>query len=164
VTLKSAWFLSHRIRLAMDQNAGKLGEDGGIVEADETYFGRKPRGKKGRGGFRHQNAVLALVERGGKMKSVRVKNFNDIKKVIKDNIDPAARFMTDEHKRFRKIGKQFASHETVNHFQKEYARGDVTTIPLKASCDSPSVAIMSPYCLSLRSFSSEYDSLPYECC
>src|ERR1700728_770571 len=67
VTLKSAWFLSHRIRLAMDQNAGKLGEDGGIVEADETYFGRKSRGKKGRGGFRHKNAVLALVERGGEM-------------------------------------------------------------------------------------------------
>jgi transposase-like protein len=127
VTLKSAWFLSYRIRLAMDQNAGKLGEDGGIVEADETYFDRKPNTKKGRGGFRHKNAVLALVERGGKRKSVRVKNFNDIKKIIKDNIDPAARFMTDEHKKFRKIGKQFASHETVNHFQKEYARGDVTT-------------------------------------
>jgi len=106
---------------------GKLGEDGGIVEAHETYFDRKPNTKKGRRGFRHKNAVLALVERGGKRKSVRVKNFNDIKKVIKDNIDPAAHFMTDKHKKFRKIGKQFASHETVNHFQKEYARGDVTT-------------------------------------
>jgi hypothetical protein len=35
--------------------------------------------------------------------------------------------MTDDHKKFRKIGKQFVSHETVNHFEKEYARGDVTT-------------------------------------
>ncbi|HEY2684598.1 MAG TPA: IS1595 family transposase [Steroidobacteraceae bacterium] len=127
VTLKTAWFLSHRIRFAMDQSIGKLGEGGGIVEADETYFGRKPNAKKGRGGFRHKNAVLALVERDGNVKSVRVKNFNDIKKTIAKHIDPAARFMTDEHKKFRKIGKSFASHETVNHFEKEYARGDVTT-------------------------------------
>jgi hypothetical protein len=35
--------------------------------------------------------------------------------------------MTDDHKKFRKVGKQFVSHETVNHFEKEYARGDVTT-------------------------------------
>jgi hypothetical protein len=35
--------------------------------------------------------------------------------------------MTDEHKEFRKIGKQYASHETVNHGRKEYARGNVNT-------------------------------------
>jgi transposase-like protein len=127
ITLKSAWHLSHRIRLAMDQQIGKLGEDGGVVEADETYFGKKPGAKNGRGGFRHKNAILALVARDGKVKSVRVKNFNDIKRTIAKHIDPAARFMTDEHKKFRKIGKSFASHETVNHYEKEYARGDVTT-------------------------------------
>jgi len=128
VTLKSAWFLSHRIRLAMEQNIGKLGEGGGIVEADEAFIGRNAKAKKGRyGGWRKQNDILALVERNGNVKTVRVKNFNDIKRTIAKHIDPAARFMTDEHKKFRKIGKSFSSHETVNHGRKEYARGPVNT-------------------------------------
>jgi transposase-like protein len=43
VTLKTAWFMGHRIRLAMaEMPSGKMGSDGGIVEADETYYGRKP--------------------------------------------------------------------------------------------------------------------------
>jgi transposase-like protein len=127
VTFKSAWFLSHRIRLAMDQSVGKLGEDGGIVEADETYIGRKPGVKKGRGGFGHKNTVLALVERDGRVKSVTVTNFSQVKKTFRQHLDANANLMTDEHKKFRKIGKQYASHETVNHGAKEYARGNVNT-------------------------------------
>jgi hypothetical protein len=52
------------IRLAMETNIGKLGTGGGIVEADETYIGRKPGVPKGRGGFGHKNTVLALVVGG----------------------------------------------------------------------------------------------------
>jgi transposase-like protein len=51
VTYKTAWFLTHRIRHAMDSKGGLLGQNGGIIEADETYIGRKPGAKKGRGGF-----------------------------------------------------------------------------------------------------------------
>jgi transposase-like protein len=73
VTLKSAWFLSHRIRLAMDVQVGKLGGGGGIVEADETYFGVKPNsGWKRRGGFANKNTIFALVERDGKVKSTHI--------------------------------------------------------------------------------------------
>ena len=68
LTLKTAWFMSHRIREAM--KAGKLpkfGEDGGPVEVDETFIGRdfekKPKGvKKGRG-YEHKNKVLSLLDR-----------------------------------------------------------------------------------------------------
>ena len=127
ITLKSAWFLSHRIRLAMDQGIGKLGEGGGIVEADETYIGRKPGVEKGRGGFRHKNTVLALVERDGKVKSVTVTDFTQVKDAFRTHMDSSANLMTDEHKKFRKIGKQYASHEVVNHSIKEYARGNVNT-------------------------------------
>jgi transposase-like protein len=87
VTLKTAWFLSHRIRLAMDIQVGKLGGNGGIVEADETYIGRKPGMKKGRGGFGHKNTVLALVERNGKVKSVTVTNFSQVKKTFRQHLD-----------------------------------------------------------------------------
>jgi hypothetical protein len=89
------------------------------VEADETYIGRKPGMKKGRGGFGHRNAVLALVERGGNVKSVTVTNFSQVKGTFRLHLDKSANLMTDEHKKFRKIGQNYASHETVNHGAKE---------------------------------------------
>jgi hypothetical protein len=55
------------------------------------------------------------------------KNFFNIKKAFKKHLDTSANLMTDEHKKFRKIGKQYASHQTVNHGRKEYARGPVNT-------------------------------------
>src|SRR4026209_312969 len=78
VTLKTAWFMSHRIREAMrDGNLGPIGGEGQIVEADETYFGycaekrtTRTRGepfiKSGKHGPSNKRAVLGLVERGGK--------------------------------------------------------------------------------------------------
>ena len=123
ITLKSAWHLSHRIRLAMDVQVGKLGTDGGIVEADKAYIGRSPNAKKGRyPGKRKQNTIFALVERDGKVKSTHItgKNFFNIKKTFRNYLDASANLMTDEHKKFRNIGKDYASHDTVNHGRKEY--------------------------------------------
>lgn len=68
VTLKSAWFLSHRIRESMRSgDLAQFGANGGVVEVDETYIGHdktiKPKGvKKGRG-YHHKNKVLSLVDR-----------------------------------------------------------------------------------------------------
>jgi transposase-like protein len=127
VTYKTAWFLTHRIRHAMDSQGGLLGSGGGIVEADETYIGRKPGVKKGRGGFRHKNTVLALVQRDGEVRSTVVTNFAQVKRAFKKHAAPDAHLMTDEHRKFKKIGKQFASHESVNHSRYEYVRGNVST-------------------------------------
>ena len=80
VTYKTAWFLTHRIRHAMDSSGGLLGQNGGIVEADETYIGRKPGKKKARGGFGHKNTVLALVQRDGEVRSTVVTNFAQVKR------------------------------------------------------------------------------------
>ena len=125
ITLKSAWHMSHRIRLAMDVQIGKLGGGGGIVEGDEAYIGRSPSARKGRyPGKRKQNTIFALVERDGKVKSTVVtqRNFASIKRAFRTHLDASANLMTDEHKKFRKIGKQYASHQTVNHGRKEYSR------------------------------------------
>jgi transposase-like protein len=130
VTLKTAWFMMHRIRFAMDVSVGKLGQDGGIVEGDEAFIGRGKGAKKGRyPGKRKQNTILALVERDGKVKSTHItgKSFHNVKKAFRTHMDASANLMTDEHKMFRNIGKQFASHQTINHGNKEYARGDVST-------------------------------------
>jgi hypothetical protein len=56
-----------------------------------------------------------------------VTNFTQIKGAFRKHLDKSANLMTDEHKKFRKIGKNNASHETVNHCRKEYARGAVNT-------------------------------------
>jgi transposase-like protein len=127
VTYKTAWFLAHRIRFAMtDTGGGLMGSGGGSVEADETYIGRKP-GRNMRPGAGHKEQVFALVERGGKVRSKHVSNFNQIKETLKLNVAPEATLYTDQAKMYRKLGKEFAAHETVNHSIKEYARGNAHT-------------------------------------
>jgi len=72
-TYKTAWFMTHRIRLAMATEAGLLGSGGGAVEADEAYIGRSPSARKDRyPGARKQNTIFALVERDGKVKSTHI--------------------------------------------------------------------------------------------
>lgn len=70
ITVKSAWFASHRIREAMkDSKIDLLGGGGKIVEADETFIGRK-KGFRRKPGFDHTMKVMSLVERGGAVRSV----------------------------------------------------------------------------------------------
>ncbi len=126
----------HRVRFAMSKpkRHKKLR---GIVEADETYVGGKPRRgtkeiqidhrKRGRG--TKKTPVLALVERGG---DVRAKVVTDVTaktlgKIMPKEIHRSARLMTDNYRSYRSIGKNFASHEIVRHDIGEYARGDVTS-------------------------------------
>ena len=128
VTYKTAWFMTHRIRLAMTAEGGLMGSGGGVVEADETYVGRKP-GRKIRQGVGHKEMVFSLVERGGKVRSQHItgKAFDGIKDALKANVSPEAILMTDEARMYRKIGKQFADHQTVNHSKEEYVRGEAYT-------------------------------------
>lgn len=66
VTYKTAWFMSHRIREAMRSgNLAPMGGNGGVVEVDETYIGRR-QGKARKRGFGHKLPVLALVERAAR--------------------------------------------------------------------------------------------------
>jgi transposase-like protein len=131
VTYKTAWFLSHRIRLAMTGSGGTdlMGSGGDVVEADETYIGRK-RGMKKRAGGHHKNMVFALVERGGRVRAKHIiagKEFNQIKKTLRENVSTEARLATDEARMYWKIGKAYAEHLRVNHSKDEYVRGDAST-------------------------------------
>lgn len=138
VTLKTAWFMSHRIREAM--RAGSLepmGGEGQIVEADETYFGKREETymspqRKGRpfiksGRAAQKRAVVSLIERGGQVRSFHVKQATKINvaKIVSDNIDHESRLFTDESRLYTAVGKEFAAHETVKHSAKEYVRGEV---------------------------------------
>ena len=134
VTLKSAWFMSHRIREAMrDGSLSPLGGAGMIVEADETYIGRKKerrthtmKGKpyRKRGGIVDKHAVVALVERGGSVRSFHVENADKptIAKIVTHNIARESRLHTDESKLYVGADGHVEMHETVNHAAKEYVR------------------------------------------
>ena len=140
VTLKTAWFMSHRIREAMrDGTMSPLGGNGGVVEADETYFGRmaKPEPSPQRNGrpykyakhAQRKRAVVSLVERGGKVRSFHVENADKatVTGIVRENIAAETRIHTDESRLYTGLEMSFADHETVNHGAREYARGDVTT-------------------------------------
>ena len=130
ITLKSAWFMSHRIREAF-KPAGRqapFGSEGQVVEADELYIGNKPTARA-KPGPSDKHAVMALVERGGRMRSLYMPALRkvDVQDVVKNNVSPKAELNTDDSKLYFGIENWVASHETVNHSAKEYARGAVST-------------------------------------
>lgn len=149
ITYQSAWFMCHRIREAMrDGGFGPMGgpDGSGIVEADETYFGptaekrvspqRQGRPyQKGNRGPRDKRAIMALVERGGNVRSfhVAVADKETVSKIVLENVSKEARLFTDESRLYFGADQHFASHETVKHSRKEYARGEVHTNTIEGS-------------------------------
>ena len=141
ITYQSAWFMCHRIREAMrDGGLAPMGGGGKVVEADETYFGptenprvspqRKGRPYKvGSRGPRDKRAIVALVERGGNIRSfhVAVADKATVSKIVMENVAKDSRLHTDESKLYFGAGEHFAAHETVKHSAGEYVRGDVYT-------------------------------------
>jgi transposase-like protein len=132
VTLKTAWFMSHRIRLAM-QAVGlpPMGGEGATVEIDETVIGRQEKGPKPRGGAHGRNVVLTLVQRGGSARSFHVdgSTIGTLMPIIRANVAAQTAVMTDQASWYKNLNKGgvFASHESVDHSKDEWARGTVTT-------------------------------------
>ena len=133
ITVKSAWFLSHRIREAMRGNDfTPMGGDGGIVEIDETYTGKRDlaRGQKirdGRGAW-HKVPVLTLVSRDGEARSFALDGAgrSDILPIVRRNLHDEARVVTDESRVYMHLNREYR-HEAVNHSKGEYGRGVVHT-------------------------------------
>jgi len=129
VTLKTAWFMSHRIREAMSGDDGwPLGGLGMTVEADETFIGTEPGRKVQKGAF-HKMKVLALVERGGRSRAMVIDTLGipEIQPIILENVQRLSKLRTDEAQRYQTIGRYFYDHRSVNHSQGEYGRGDSHT-------------------------------------
>lgn len=143
VTYKSAWFMAHRIRYAMEQPPFQA-QLTGVVEADETYVGGKVRRSNRRqtkpldpkqpdkrmqtGRGADKTPVLALVERGGRVRSFRMANVTgeSLGGAIRRHVAREAHLRTDSYPSYKKVGKEYASHETVDH-NREYVRGDAHT-------------------------------------
>jgi transposase-like protein len=154
VTLKTAWFMSHRIRMAMSAGGsrGPMGGAGKVVEVDETYFGKvenetdvradgKPMKKKGRGtggSLRNRRAVVALIERGGSARTFHVAeaNLETVSRILRENVDPQSKLHTDGHTMYRRIGKEFSEHKFVDHSRDEYVRYEETGVVHNNSAES----------------------------
>jgi transposase-like protein len=145
ISYKTAWFLCHRLREAMRTGSldmPPIGGKGKVVEADETYYGKideanrprlttagRPYSKNPHYSIGRKNTVIALVERGGEVRSFSVPaaSARTVADIVRKNIHRETRLQTDESKLYLIVGREFASHETVNHAKEEYVRGDVTT-------------------------------------
>jgi transposase-like protein len=127
VHMKTAWFMGHRIREAMRSgDLSPLGGEGSIVEVDETFTGRKEGVEPKRGWAHHKNTVLTLVERGGSARSFHIDEATKehIAPIVRANIARESHLMTDEARRYERLGKEFAKHDVVDHSRKEYAYVD----------------------------------------
>lgn len=128
-SMKTAWFLTHRIRAAMSDGAiGTLGGGGMTLEVDETFVGAKAGRKLGRPPVKKQ-VVMALVERGGRVRAVHVPDVrgNTLRVAIQANANTQSRLLSDERSAYTMIGWNFAEHHAVNHQRQEYVRGDIHT-------------------------------------
>jgi len=135
VSYKTAWYLCHRIRSAMHDEAAPLLH--GIVEADETYVGGKrtlsgphTRREASRARFDNKTIVLGAIERGGKVR-LRVSPTAEkehVQAFLRDVVaDEAEAIYTDSNRAYLGIEDEDTRHESVNHAADEWVRGDVHT-------------------------------------
>ncbi len=134
VTYKTAWFMAHRIREAMRSGSlAPMGGSGGVVEIDETIYGRAATHPKGRArdlakrkitNSAHKNIILSLVERGGSVRSYHIDSSTvaTVIPIVTENVSKEAQVMTDSAQMYRRRLGDFASHDRVDHSEKEYAR------------------------------------------
>jgi len=119
VTYKTAWFLMHRLREAMNElNPAPMRGEGQSVQADETYYGNTSKRAKGyRKGHRHKASVVALVEPKDRARVFHVKKATAaaVREILVTNVHRTSTLHTDESTLYPKVGKEFAAHKTVEH-------------------------------------------------
>ncbi|HEV2336434.1 MAG TPA: IS1595 family transposase [Stellaceae bacterium] len=127
-SMKTAWFLGHRIRLAMDGSSGSgpIGGSGKTVEADETFLSKSPKTRR-IVGERANIQVLSLVERGGPLRSVFL-DHNTVRSALWRHLDRDSPLVTDGSVVYRGFVRD---HESVDHSKEEWAHGDVHTNTLE---------------------------------
>ena len=117
VSYKSAWFMMHRLHEAMRSSGpAPMESGGGVVEADETFTGRKEGMKRAKPGFDHKMAVMPLVERGGKARPFQIDRAGAeaAQKVIRENASREVRLMTDSAPYYMHGQYEVAEHQTAN--------------------------------------------------
>ena len=133
VTQKTAWFMMHRIRTAMEN--GSIEKLSGNVEVDETFIGGKAKNMhkhkreaiiKGRGSV-GKTAVFGALERKGRVlaKVIESTNRETLHSEVKNNVEKGANLFSDEWLSYRGLDESYI-HEVINH-SIEYVKGNVHT-------------------------------------
>lgn len=134
VTQKSAWFMLHRIRLAMQDDffGSKLG---GEVEVDETFIGGKARNmhvseRKRRitgTGTKDKTAVMGILERGGKVRAsvITSRKKKELQAEVRKHVEAGAALYSDALKSYDGLASDYA-HQVVDHAT-QYVDGRVHT-------------------------------------
>lgn len=120
---RTAWYLCHRIRKAMEEAPGFLR---GTVEVDETYVGGRYDKRRKRAPY-EKVPVVGLIERKGKVYARKVKKVTGptLVGMIRSRVLPEARVITDQHPGYRTVSRT-NRHDVINHIVR-FARGDVYT-------------------------------------
>jgi transposase-like protein len=129
VTYKTAWYMAHRIRLAMTEDEAFCRKFEGVVEVDETYVGGKRRGKRGRGAA-NKIPVVAIKERTSgrvRMKAIQDVSAQSLADFIRAHAQPGAEVHTDEFTSYLWLDSSEFAHKSVNHSQAYVAPGNVHT-------------------------------------
>jgi transposase-like protein len=130
-SMKTAWFLGHRIRAAMapaPSSIEPIGGQGKTVEADETVLGRSPKSRRPHP-ERPNVQVLSLVERGGEIRSM-VLDHRNVRAALYEHLDFESRLVTDGAQAYKNM-LPVGQHESVDHSKYEWVRGDVHTNTLE---------------------------------
>jgi transposase-like protein len=133
VTQKTAWFMLHRIRLAMQD--GTFNKLGGEVEVDETFIGGKARNMHknkraekitGTGG-KDKEIAFGMVERGGKVITghVATRTKKELQATIRERVEAGSAIFSDELKSYDGLESDY-QHAVINHAV-EYVNGNVHT-------------------------------------
>jgi transposase-like protein len=136
VTQKSAWFMLHRIRLALQHGSFlKIGGDNKVVEVDETFIGGKSRNMhKSRrrrmqqlDNYGGKTIVMGMLERGGKVKAQVVphRKGDIVRSVILNNVEEYTTLCSDEFTSYQAIDQEY-DHQVINHLE-SYVNGHVHT-------------------------------------
>lgn len=125
VTYKTAWFMTHRIREAMKDDGSPLGGPGKYVESDEAFVGGKMK-RRLSGKVAPAKKIVTLVERDGRARSFHIThvNFPIVRAALVTNVDRSSHLRTDDARFYNTIGREFASHETTLHSNREFSRGN----------------------------------------
>lgn len=132
VQFKTAWFMAHRIREAMTpagKSQGPIGGRGKTIEADETFVGGKAKNVHKGKPIPPKRPVVALVERGGEVRAKHVADVtaDTVRQVLVTQASRKSHLKTDYAAIYDSIGREFRTHDTVNHGADEYVRGDTHT-------------------------------------
>jgi transposase-like protein len=140
VSQKTAWHMLHRVRKAMEENLEI--QLSGAVEIDECVIGgkaihmheaRKKSLTKRKAVTGNKTLVLGMVERGGRVRAKVVENGrrHNLMPEILESISPDAKVYTDKLRSYDRLDEHFAEHESVDHFHKEFVRGEAHTNTLE---------------------------------